>query len=334
MTLATRRAPHLFSRERIDRVGSNPIGCTSANLFDPDSTGSQFGRYGSEPNRSDKPLHQIDQSGAGSPFAPDSPDNPYGSRASKGEVINWWEIGKLRVALSIRQRVLTTISFAMSLIKSKIRVADHGEVFTPPWMVEAMLDLVKGETERIDSRFLEPACGSGNFLVRILQRKLAAVELKFGKSDFEKRHYALLALMCTYGIELLADNIADCRSNMLEILAEYLDVEESDDLYRAASYVLSQNLVHGDALTMRTSSDQAITFAEWGYLGKGKFQRRDFRLDIFTQMSAVCEEGTLFAHLGKHEVFTPDKTYPPMTVSDLAAGFTQDACAPLSKEEA
>src|ERR1700704_6160272 len=112
----------------------------------------------------------------------------------------------------------------MSLIKSKKRVSDHGEVFTPPWMVEAMLDLVKGETERIDSRFLEPACGSGNFLVRILQRKLAAVELKFGKSDFEKRHYALLALMCTYGIELLADNIAECRANMLEIFAEYLNI--------------------------------------------------------------------------------------------------------------
>src|SRR5262245_47526368 len=106
---------------------------------------------------------------------------------------------------------------ARDLVKSRKRVADHGEVFTPAWMVEAMLDLVKDETERIDSRFLEPACGSGNFLVRILQRKLAAVELKFGKSDFEKRHYGLLALMCTYGIELLADNIADCRSNMLEM---------------------------------------------------------------------------------------------------------------------
>jgi len=130
-----------------------------------------------------------------------------------------------------------------------------------------MLDLVKGETERIDSRFLEPACGSGNFLVRILQRKLAAVELKFGKSDFERRHFALLALMCTYGIELLADNIAECRANMLEILANYLNLKESEDVYRAASYVLSQNLVHGDALTMRTSGGQAITFAEWGLVG-------------------------------------------------------------------
>ena len=165
----------------------------------------------------------------------------------------------------------------MNLVKSKQRVADHGEVFTPAWMVEAMLDLVKGESERIDSRFLESACGSGNFLVRVLRRKLAAVELKFGKSDFEKRHYALLALMCTYGIELLADNIDECRANMLEIFADYLNLEESNDLYRAAFYVLSQNLVHGDALTMRTTSGQPITFAEWGYLGKGKFQRRDFR---------------------------------------------------------
>ncbi len=213
----------------------------------------------------------------------------------------------------------------MSLFKSKQRVADHGEVFTPAWMVEAMLDLVKDDTERIDSRFLEPACGSGNFLVRILQRKLAAVELKFGKSDFEKRHYALLALMCSYGIELLADNIAECRANMLEILADYLSLDESEDFYRAASYVLSQNLVHGDALTMRTSDDQPITFAEWGYLGKGKFQRRDFRYETLSQMSAFGELGTLFAHLGKHEIFTPTKAYPPMTVSELAVAAVSAA---------
>ena len=102
----------------------------------------------------------------------------------------------------------------MSLVKSKQRVADHGEVFTPAWMVEAMLDLVKNETERIASRFLEPACGNGNFLVQILHRKLAAVELTYGACDFERRHYALLALMCIYGIELLPDNIADCRANL------------------------------------------------------------------------------------------------------------------------
>jgi hypothetical protein len=188
-------------------------------------------------------------------------------------------------------------------------------------MVEAMLDLVKGETERIDSRFLEPACGSGNFLVQILRRKLAAVELKYGESGFERRHYALLALMCIYGVELLSDNIAECRANLLEILAEYLKVDESDELYRAASYVLSQNLVHGDALTMRTQDGQPISFAEWGYLGKGRFQRRDFRLETLTQSSAFSAEGSLFAHLGKHEIFTPARTYPPVTVGELAGAL-------------
>jgi N-6 DNA Methylase len=203
-------------------------------------------------------------------------------------------------------------------VKSKQRVADHGEVLTPTWMVEAMLDLVKAETERIDSRVLEPACGSGNFLVPVLRRKLAAVELKFGKSDFEKRHYALFGLMCVYGIELLDDNVAECHKNMLEILADYIGLDEQDDLYRAAAYVLSQNIVRGDALTMLTSTGQPITFAEWGYLGKGKFQRRDFRFDSLTQMSSFGED-TLFADLGKHEIFTPTESYPPLTLKDLAS---------------
>lgn len=207
-------------------------------------------------------------------------------------------------------------------IKSKQRVADHGEVFTPAWMVEAMLDLVKDETERIDSRFLEPACGSGNFLVRVLQRKLAAVELKFGKSDFERRHYALLAVMCIYGIELLEDNVAECRANMLEILADNLKIEEADDLYRAASYVLSQNIVHGDALKMRTHDDQPITFAEWGYLGRGKFQRRDFRLVDLAESAAYSAPGTLWASASKQDIFKPTRTYPPMTMSELAAADT------------
>ena len=125
--------------------------------------------------------------------------------------------------------------------------------------------------------------------------------------------------MCLYGIELLTDNIADCRANLLTIFAEYLDLAPSDDLYRAAFYVLSQNLVHGDALTMRAQGNLPITFAEWGYLGKGRFQRRDFRYDSLTQSSAYSAEGSLFAHLGKHEIFTPTKTYLPMTVSELAA---------------
>ncbi len=211
----------------------------------------------------------------------------------------------------------------MSLIKSKKRVVDHGEVFTPAWMVDAMLDLVEGEADRIDARFLEPACGSGNFVVRVLQRKLAAVEQKFGKSDFEKCHYSMLAVMCVYGIELLADNIEECRGNMLAVLAEYLNVGYEDDAYRAAAYVLAENLLQGDALTMQTTAGKPISFAEWGYLGKGKFQRRDFRLDVLTGSSAFSAEDSLFAKLGTHEIFTPVKTYPAMTIRDLAtAGET------------
>ena len=205
----------------------------------------------------------------------------------------------------------------MDLIRSKKRVADHGEVFTPPWMVEAMLDLVRFETERIDSRVLEPACGSGNFLVPVLRRKLAAVELKYGRSDFERRHFALLALMCLYGIELLPDNIAECRENLLEIFAEYLDLDRSDDLYRAASYVLSQNLVQGDATTMLAHDKQPITFAEWGYVGKGKFQRRDYRYASLMQGSTKTA-GPLFAHLGEHKLFAPAKEYPLMKARELA----------------
>jgi hypothetical protein len=207
----------------------------------------------------------------------------------------------------------------MSLVKSKQRVADHGEVFTPEWMVEAMLDLVKGETARIDSRFLEPACGDGNFLVKILRRKLAAVELKYGQSDFERKHYSLLAVMCIYGIELLKDNIADCRANLLAIFAEYLSIAPADDLYRAAYYVLSQNLVHGDAMKMLGHEGNSILFAEWGYLGKGKYQRRDFYFDALTKSAAFGADDLFFADRGKHESMTATKIiYRRMTVRDLA----------------
>ena len=206
----------------------------------------------------------------------------------------------------------------MDQIKSKERVAKHGEVFTPPRLVEAMLDLVKDETLRIDSRFLEPACGSGNFLVRILHRKLTQVSIRYGESEFEKRHYSLLAIMSIYGIELLADNIEECRQNMLEILTKKINLEENDILLNAASYVLSQNLVNGDAMKMKTVDGSAITFAEWGYLGKGKYQRRDFRYDVMTRNSAVESNNSLFSHFPDLEVYPPEVVYPPMTMKELS----------------
>ena len=210
-----------------------------------------------------------------------------------------------------------TLNDTERLVKSKQRVADHGEVFTPAWMVDDMLNLVKAESERIDSRILEPACGSGNFLVPVLSRKFATVQARHGKSEFEKRHYALLALMCVYGIELLEDNAEECRENLAVLFNAFLGVDTTDEWAAAARVVLAANIVRGDALTMTFPNGTPITFAEWGYLGKGKFQRRDFRYDELTQRSAWEAEGSLFADLGA-DLFAPHEMYPTMTVSDLA----------------
>lgn len=135
-------------------------------------------------------------------------------------------------------------------------------------MVEAMLDLVKAETERIDARFLT-ACGSGNFIVQITtaQARCCGNEIR-RRSVLSGGISQLLGLMCIYGIELLEDNIAECRANVLEVFAEYLQLDESHDLYGVAAEVLVQNIIHGDALTMRTHTGQRITFPEWGYCGK------------------------------------------------------------------
>lgn len=203
------------------------------------------------------------------------------------------------------------------LVKSKRRVADHGEVFTPRWLVDDMLDLVKGETERIDSRFLEPACGSGNFLVPVLERKLVAVQARHGRSDFEKRHYALFALMCVYGIELLPDNAMECRENLLGTFTRYLKVGADDIWTRAARTVLTVNIVQGDALAMTTGSGEAIEFPEWGYLGKGRYQRRDFHFENLTQRAGAAEG--LFAHFEEHEIFMPVREWPVLTVQEIAA---------------
>jgi hypothetical protein len=209
---------------------------------------------------------------------------------------------------------------AVSLVRSKQRVADHGEVFTPLELVEAMIGLVEDEAQRIDSRFLEPACGSGNFLIPVLRRKLATVDARYGASDFERRHQALLALMSIYGIELLDDNVAECRANLIELFAAHLGLVPTDDLYAAALAVVALNIVHGDALSMQTRDavPRPITFAEWAYVGKGRYQRRDFRFETLTQMSSFGEEDSLFADLGKHEIFTPMKDHGTVTFADLA----------------
>lgn len=182
-----------------------------------------------------------------------------------------------------------------------------------------MIDLVRDESERIDSRVLEPACGSGNFLVPVLRGKLKTVQARYSKSDFERRHQALLALMSIYGIELLEDNAAECRANLLEVFANYLQVEFGSDWCSAAETVLRVNIVHGDALSMTTQGahPQAITFAEWAYVGKGTYRRRDFRFATLTQMSSFGSE-TLFGDLGKHEIFSPSRDHGALSVTDIA----------------
>ena len=200
-------------------------------------------------------------------------------------------------------------------------MADHGEVFTPAWMVQAMLDMVGNEASRIDSRFLEPACGSGNFLVAVLERKLTAVNLRYGQSDFERRHQALLALMSIYGIELLPDNVGECRENLLEHFIRYLDCSGEDVFGQAATQVLLTNIVQGDALTMTTTGDSPhpLVLSEWSYLGRGKYQRREFSYAKLTQMSEYGE-GTLFADVPRDLIFTPERNVDNLSVQDIANG--------------
>lgn len=168
-------------------------------------------------------------------------------------------------------------------IKSRQRVQDHGEVFTNPREVNAMLDLVKQETERIDSRFLEPACGDGNFLVEILRRKLAVVHRQYRRSalDFEK--YSLLALSSIYGVELLPDNAARCRERLFQIWDEaYTAVCKKSRLAQAcreaAHYLLERNIICGDALTMETETGEALVFSQWSLIGS-RFKRADYSLN-------------------------------------------------------
>lgn len=168
-------------------------------------------------------------------------------------------------------------------VKSKQRVADHGEVFTAKREVNAMLDLVKQETERIDSRFLEPACGDGNFLAEILRRKLAVVKERYRKipPDYEK--YSVVAVTSIYGVDILQDNVDECRSRMFQIWNKEYTAncknEANDECRKAVKFILKRNILCGDALTLKTSEDKPIIFSEWSLVTGTMIKRRDFRLD-------------------------------------------------------
>ncbi len=168
-------------------------------------------------------------------------------------------------------------------IKSRERVAEHGEVFTNEREVNAMLDLVKPETERIESRFLEPACGTGNFVIEILRRKLNSVTKMYGKSPTEWEKYSIVALSSIYGVELLEDNAEECRKRMnavwLALYRKKLKSEARPEVEEAALYIIHHNILCGDALTMLKHDGTPIVFAQWDLVSGSKMKRRDYRLD-------------------------------------------------------
>jgi hypothetical protein len=201
-------------------------------------------------------------------------------------------------------------------VVSKKRVTDHGEVLTGKREVNAMLDLVKSETERIDSRFLEPACGTGNFLTEILERKLRVVEARYGKSQLDYERNAVLAVSSLYGIDILEDNVQQCRQRLFGIFdLNYLRLfknKTNDNCRESVRYILERNIILGDALSLKTVGDnpKPIVFSEWSPVNGSMLKRRDFTFHGLLEHAAI-KELPLFSDLGE-DVFipTPEKEYP------------------------
>ncbi len=207
-------------------------------------------------------------------------------------------------------------------IVSKKRVADHGEVFTGQREVNAMLDLVKHETQRIDSRFLEPACGTGNFLAEILSRKLGIVEGRYRQSQIELERYTLLAVASIYGIDLLLDNVIQCRHRLLEIVRTTFPGQFSEALAASIQFVLQRNIIHGDALSLKTVGDHPhpIVFSEWSLVNGSMIKRRDFEFHELLSFAGIKEK-PLFSDLGEEAYFPePVRDYPLTHYLKLADG--------------
>lgn len=209
-----------------------------------------------------------------------------------------------------------------SQVRSKQRVADHGEVFTGEREVNAMLDLVKQETERIESRFLEPACGSGNFLTVILARKLTVVEKRYGRSQLDFERYAVLAVSSLYGIDILEDNASECRQRLFAIFdAQYtrLFPETGTDKCReAVRFLLARNIIWGDALDLKTKDEprKPIVFSEWSPVNGSLLKRRDFMLSFLLEKQ---HQGVLFSDEGNvADLNEPIKEYLPVHFMEIA----------------
>lgn len=185
-------------------------------------------------------------------------------------------------------------------VKSKQRVTDHGEVFTSEREVNAMLDLVKQETERIDSRFLEPACGNGNFLAEVLRRKLAIVERRYGKSQLEWERYAVVAVSSVYGVDILEDNAEECRERLFLLFDEqYSSLFKDrckDECRNSVKFLLKRNILWGNALDFTNPvTKEPIVFSEWSAVNGSMLKRRDyvfrFLVEKSHQFSLFNDEG-------------------------------------------
>jgi hypothetical protein len=201
----------------------------------------------------------------------------------------------------------------MSQVKSKKRVADHGEVFTNEREVNAMLDLVKQETERIDSRFLEPACGNGNFLAEVLRRKLNVVDTKYGKSQVEWERYAVIAISSIYGVDILEDNAQECRLRLFNIFndryASRFKDKTKDECKRSVLFILNRNILWGNALDFTNPvTKEPIVFSEWSPVNGAMLKRRDY---IFRFLVEKSYQTSLFNDEGEPvAIDEPVKDYP------------------------
>ena len=185
-------------------------------------------------------------------------------------------------------------------VKSKERVAERGEVFTAEREVNAMLDMVKQETERIDSRFLEPACGNGNFLSVILKRKLEVVKKKYRKSVLDYEKNAVLAAGSIYGVDIMQDNVIACRQRMFDIWdKEYKAVckkECNNETREAVKFIFSRNIVCGNALSLMCVDEEGndtgvpIVFSEWAFITGSQMQRRDYMFSEILERETKLEE--------------------------------------------
>lgn len=190
-------------------------------------------------------------------------------------------------------------------IKSKERVAERGEVFTAEREVNAMLDLVANECLRPDSRFLEPACGDGNFLSAILKRKLAELRRKYKNSprDYEKQ--SIVAIGSLYGVEILNDNVLACRERLYRIWNEEYTVhcknDACEEVRQSAQFIINRNIINGNALTLMCVDEHGndtpapIVFSEWSFINSTQMQRSDYTMSDLLLYNDNNTEGNLFA---------------------------------------